>query len=228
MRASAANAGIALESARAAVVGATGNVGSVLAELLAEEVSSLVLVGRPARRKRLEAFAERIMRSIVRDVPGSPIGRMLIERGPTLGPGCPLEVAVDLGACRDCDLVVAASNDPRGILRPVHLSEARLIVNDLSVPSDVHPTVFTERPRATVIRGGIVRTPANPEWRVPGVPLEAGEMYACMTETVLMGLEGATEHGSYGPLTTARVRQTVRMAERHGFASIRAARTASY
>src|SRR5260221_2314618 len=49
--------GIPLETATAAVVGATGAIGSVCAEMLAEDVGELILVGR--REDALEAVRER-------------------------------------------------------------------------------------------------------------------------------------------------------------------------
>ena len=79
-----------------------------------------------------------------------------------------------------------------------------------------------------MLRGGIVRPPLDPDWSVPGIPLAAGEMYACMAETVLMALDGATSNGSYGALSADRVRETRAMACRHGFDVIQAATRASY
>jgi predicted amino acid dehydrogenase len=38
-----------------------------------------------------------------------------------------------------------------------------------------------------------------------------------MAETLLMGLEDVEGHGSYGPLTTGRVRWALDMADKHGF-----------
>lgn len=200
MRATAEETGIPWGDARAAVVGATGNIGSVMAELLAAEVGSLVLVGRETRREDLERLAGRLRR---------------------MGLACPIEVGSDPGLCRDAHLIVAASNQAEPVLFAEHLSRGPVVINDVSVPSDLDPSALRDRPRARVIRGGVVRVPCNPGWRVPGIPLPEGEMYACMAETVLMGLEGHRDHGSYGRLTPARVRATQEMAARHGFSSVR-------
>jgi predicted amino acid dehydrogenase len=64
----AALVGIALPSARAAVVGATGNIGSVCAQLVADRVPRLILVGRPGRSRELEAVASTIYVQAVRDL----------------------------------------------------------------------------------------------------------------------------------------------------------------
>ena len=59
MREGARERGIALETACLGVIGATGNIGSVYARMMAEEVPQLVLVGREAGR-RLKQVAARI------------------------------------------------------------------------------------------------------------------------------------------------------------------------
>jgi predicted amino acid dehydrogenase len=68
-----------------------------------------------------------------------------------------------------------------------------------------------------VIRGGVVRLPRDPDFRIAGAPLDPGLVYACLAETLLMGLEGATQHGSYGPVTAAGVESALAAAKRHGF-----------
>jgi acetylornithine/succinyldiaminopimelate/putrescine aminotransferase/predicted amino acid dehydrogenase len=247
MRDAAAEAGIEWQGARAAVVGATGNIGSVLAELMAAEVGSLVLLGRESRLGDLESLAGRILRRTVHHTPDAPLARGLRHRGlgpecapeggdravyravkGALGPGCPIEVGSDPSLCHGARLIAAVSNQASGVLFPEHLCEGPIVINDLSVPSDVDPSVARERPEARVIRGGVVRTPRNPTFRVPGVPLPAGEMYACMAETVLMGFEGHEGHGSLGRLTPERVRATLEMASRHGFSSVRTLVERSY
>jgi predicted amino acid dehydrogenase len=241
MQQAARSHGISWGRTRAAVIGATGNIGSVLASLLAQSVSSIVLLGRPASVEELRAVAGKILSTIGRDAPSSPIGQTLRARGIggfdvtssaesaaafcrvkcELGDELPIDVGTDLSSCRDAQLIGAASNHPESILLPQHLGEQPTIVIDLAVPGDVHGSVIRERPNARVIRGGVIRTPCDPDWSVPGIPLERGEMFACMTETVLMGLERVESHGSFGSLSTDRVLQTLAMAHKHGFTDIR-------
>jgi acetylornithine/succinyldiaminopimelate/putrescine aminotransferase/predicted amino acid dehydrogenase len=246
IRATAEEIGLELQNERIAVVGANGNLGAVLSELLAEDARSLVLIGRASRQDALEALAGRILRGLTTRAPRSSIARALAlsplstlseslaadeyfrATREALGAHCPIEVGSELGLCRDARVIVTASNESQPILFPEHVPNETVVVADFSVPPDVHPTVSLERPGARVIRGGVVRTPANPSWSLPGIPLAPGEMFACMTETVLMGLEDHTTHGSYGALTAARVHETMSMASRHGFSSIRTAMVSSY
>ncbi len=189
------------ERASAAVVGATGNIGSICAELLAREVGSVLLLGRPSRLSELEAMASRISREI--------------------GGESRITVGTDLLLCRGAQLIVTTSNQAGSILFPEHLGDAPAVIIDLAVPGDVDASVARERPDVYVIRGGVIRTPCNPDWYVPGIPLDRGEMFACMTETVLMGFEGERAHGSYGSLSVNRVLQTIDLARKHGFLDIR-------
>lgn len=240
LRSAAEAGGIDWPRARGAVVGAIGNMGAVLARLLAAELDALILVGRKARLGALESLAGQLLRERARRVPDGPVAGAFRGASPTvdaylfhlareaLGCDCPVTVGSDPALCREASVIVTASNDARPILRAEHLGRGPVVVDDLSVPSDVHPSVHTERPDVRVIRGGIVRTPADPDWWVPGLPLSPGEMYACMAETVLMGFEGHRVHGSLGSLTPERVRETLEMARRHGFRSARPAMASSY
>jgi len=103
------------------------------------------------------------------------------------------------------------------LIFPDHVFEGPTVLCDISLPPDVDPSVSAERPDVRVIRGGVVRLPHNPTFGLAGAPLEPGLVYACLAETVLMGLEGATEHGSYGPVTAAGVEAALAMAKKHGF-----------
>ena len=47
--------------------------------------------------------------------------------------------------------------------------------------------------------------------------MSKGHVFACMAETLLMGLEGITTNGSYGPVTVAGVEKAMAMAQKHGF-----------
>jgi len=122
-----------------------------------------------------------------------------------------------MGALRGCPLVLAASNAAESLIFPEHLHQGPTVICDISLPPDVDASVARERPDVRVIRGGVVRLPHNPRFGLAGAPLEPGLVYACLAETVLMGLEGATQHGSYGPVTAAGVEAALAAAKKHGF-----------
>jgi acetylornithine/succinyldiaminopimelate/putrescine aminotransferase/predicted amino acid dehydrogenase len=199
--AAARDEGIDPATAHAAVLGATGNIGSVLAELLARDVAAITLIGRTARRPDLEALANRIRRyahARRHDI------RIFIASDPT--------------ACRDAQLVVTSSNSPAPILHPHHFGDHATVALDIAVPGDVHPAVMAECPTVRVLRGGVVRLPRDSQWYVPGIPLDPGTMFACMAEAVLMGLDGARHDGSLGALSVNQVVRMAALASKHGFA----------
>jgi predicted amino acid dehydrogenase len=68
-----------------------------------------------------------------------------------------------------------------------------------------------------VIKGGVVRLPCNDDFSIGGIPLSKGHVFACMAETLLMGLEEVTTNGSYGPVTVDGVEKAMAMAQKHGF-----------
>lgn len=180
--------------ARLGVIGAAGNIGAVLAELAADWVDELVLVGRKAAVPRLSAVAAALA------------GRTAVR------------IETDLSALRGCNLIVSATNAPRPILLPEHIGEGPVAICDVAAPRDVDPRVAEARPRAVVFQGGVVRLPAGQRLNVPGLALDRGQVYGCLAETLLLGLAGVTEHFSYGPLAADRLRRIRELARRHGFA----------
>ncbi|MEZ0372158.1 MAG: hypothetical protein ACAI44_23920, partial [Candidatus Sericytochromatia bacterium] len=59
-------------------------------------------------------------------------------------------------------------------------------------------------------------------------PLEKGLSFACMGETLLMGLTGMRSHFSYGPITREQVQTMLKLADLHGFSLGRARIESSY
>ena len=67
------------------------------------------------------------------------------------------------------------------------------IVCDLSVPAAVRPEVRETRPDVLLIGGGIARLPFGEDHGILGFPLPPGQVYGCMAETMLLGLEGVRD-----------------------------------
>ena len=196
LNAAAENAGIDLSNATLGVVGATGNIAQAYALLMAQRVKRIVLITRQGAARRCR-----------------PLVQQLLE----LSPRIEVEVAECLDALRSCSLIVTASNSPDAIIYPQHLGPQRAVICDISLPPDVAAEVKLIRSDVTVLKGGVVRLPCDPDLTIPGVPLAPGHVFACMAETLLMGLEGVQDHGSYGPITPQRVQWALAMADRQGF-----------
>lgn len=241
-----------IRNRRLGVLGAAGNLGKVLAEVAADEVSQLVLVGRPGTEQRLLRVAEMICADVWRrqveaseslpndrsDADLTGIGAALVELAgqqdwaalsdlelgaklfalqEALGPEAPIRVSTDARALTACNMLFCATNSPRPVLLAEHLGQGEVIVMDVAAPGDVHPSVALERPRATVLKGGIVRLPLDQHLRVDGMNLRQGEVYGCLAETIMLGLAGIGENFSYGMLLAADVRRARALAHMHGF-----------
>jgi predicted amino acid dehydrogenase len=196
LKRSAAKAGIELPAARLGIVGATGNIATTYAVMMAPEVAELIMVVRDTTSPRLQSVVEQIK---------------------TAAPKTKITVVTELTSLRYCELIVTASNTAEPLIHPEHLSQDPVVICDISVPTDVSQEVYIQRPNAVIIHGGVVRLPRNEDFIIGGLPLDRGHVYACMAETLLMGLEGVNSHGSFGPVKPEGVSRALAMAEKHGF-----------
>ncbi len=182
---------IALPEASAAVVGATGVIGRVCAEMLAHEVPELVLVGR-----RDDALDEVRARCAA--------GRAHVTTG------------TDISAIYDCDLILTVTSATTSVIEPQHLKPGA-VVCDVARPRDVSLRVAEVRDDVLVIEGGMVEVPGPVDFGFNfGFP--PGKSYACMAETMVLALEGRYADYSVGKhITLAQVHEIDALAARHGF-----------
>ncbi|WP_169811347.1 aminotransferase class III-fold pyridoxal phosphate-dependent enzyme [Nocardia anaemiae] len=174
---------------RIGILGALGNIGAVMAELLAPLADSVALVGRTGSASRLERVAASL-------------------------PGV-VTVSEDLTALRTCRIVLTATNSAVPVVTAAELADDHpVLVVDLAVPGDVAPAV-SRQPNITLVSGGRMALPLGQTPPFPETGLPAGVVYACMAETVLLGFEPRTPSPSYGGLTAAGVRAARDLAARH-------------
>lgn len=190
------DAGIEPASAHLAVVGVPGNIASTCALLLAPRVGALTLISRR---------------------PESARAQELVARVREIAPSTAVELSGSLDDLRPCTLIVAATVSGGGLIQPQHLGPQRLVLCDISVPSDVAPGIARERPAAQVIAGGVLRLPRDHDFQIAGLPLDRGQVLACMAETLIMGLEGESANGSIGEVTIDGVERALALATKHGF-----------
>lgn len=130
---------------------------------------------------------------------------------------CPIETSLDLtGVLPYCDLIVAASNAPEYLIYSHHLASG-CVVCDVARPADVSPQVYEQRDDVLILEGGLVQYPDNISFG-PNFGYRDGVSLACLSETVLLALEGDYRHFSIGaklPLeTVAYLRE---LGKKHGF-----------
>jgi len=183
---------IPLGAATGAVVGATGAIGQVCAELLAEDVERLYLIGR--RREALEKLRDRLK----------------------IRAKAELIVSTSMDVLADAQLILTVTSAIHEVIRPEHLQPGS-VVCDVARPRDVSAMVAAARDDILVIDGGMVDVPGPVDFHFNfGFP--PGKAYACMAETIALALEGRFEDYTLGKkLTRERVEEISAMAKKHGF-----------
>ncbi len=183
-----------LAESTAAVIGATGTLGSLCSMLLAKKVRQLHLVAR----------AE------------VPLARLAQQIQASNGP-----VALKWGTSvaahvREADLVVTATSTPGTLLSSEDLKHGA-IVCDVSRPRNVSPDVRVRRKDVLIIDGGVIQTPGPVNFHFYfGLPV--GLVYACMAETMILALENRNEPYSLGGnVSVEKVEEIAGLAKKHGF-----------
>jgi len=184
--------GIDPSSARAAVVGAAGSIGWTCSQVLARTTSMLTMVD--LSQERLDGLAGRLA-----------------------GSKAAVTTTTDIASgIRDADIVITVSSAVDAIIEP-HFIKRGAVVCDIARPRDVSARVVQERDDVLVIEGGVVAVPGDVNFNFDfGFPPKTA--YACMSETMLLALEGRCESFTLGKtVSLEQVEETNRLAAKHGF-----------
>ncbi len=222
LRKAAQSRGLDLERSRVAVVGAGGNIGRCLAQILAPVVGRLDLIGSPrpnslarledTRRLCLEAAAARPA-GPEGDFPRGGMAAALADG--IAGAGDLITVSTGVAALAGADLVVVATNSAdRRLIRP-DMVRPGAVVCCASVPSNLDPAFAGDR-RCLAFDGGLALLPKGSNISFVGMP-EGGMTFGCMAETLLLGFEGRNRSFARGPLRPSQVEASLRWARTHGF-----------
>jgi fatty aldehyde-generating acyl-ACP reductase len=181
------------EEAHATVVGATGSIGRVCAQILSRQVASLTITARSL--SRLKNVAESIYEFS----------------------GKRLKVTTDLpAALQNADIVISASSAGGGIIKGAYLRPGA-VVCDVALPHDCSREVAETRDDVLVFEGGLVEVPGPVDFGTnfgypPGIAL------ACMAETMILTLEERFEDYSLGRrIEIEKVMEIQELAQKHGF-----------
>ncbi|HEX8551067.1 MAG TPA: hypothetical protein VF681_05870 [Abditibacteriaceae bacterium] len=183
-----------VSQSRCAIIGATGSTGAVCAKLMAEECAEVVLVGRDENK----------------------LGKLGGEVA-AFGSRATISFSTDLHqSLRDADLILAVSSATDALIKP-HDLKSGAVICDVARPRDVSVSVVRERDDVLVIEGGVVAVPGDVNFNFNfGFPDKTA--YACMSETILMALEGTYEPFTLGrELSVENVRRIGAIADKHGF-----------
>ncbi|MEW5873476.1 MAG: shikimate dehydrogenase [Chloroflexota bacterium] len=184
---------IPLPAARAAVVGATGAIGQVCAELLARDVAEIHLISR--RPEALQALRQNMLQA---------------------GITARIHTSTDLQALQQAHLIITVTSALVTVVQTEHLQPGS-VVCDVARPRDVSRQVAAARQDVLVIDGGMVEVPGEVNFNFDfGFP--PGKAYACMAETMALALEGRFEDYTLGKdFDRPHVQEISEIAQRHGF-----------
>lgn len=186
--------GIDPSQAHVSIVGATGSIGKTCAEILGKQAAAVTLVGRS--QDKLDEFAGEVTPKVSASVASTTD----VETG-----------------IREADIVVTVSSAVDAIIQPSFIKPGA-VVCDVARPRDVSVRVQQERNDVLVIEGGVVEVPgpdANLNFNFGFPPKTA---YACMSETMMLALEGRYENFTLGKdVSVEQVEEITRIANKHGF-----------
>ncbi|MBI5839150.1 MAG: shikimate dehydrogenase [Chloroflexi bacterium] len=183
---------INIRDATVAVVGATGAIGRVCADLLAGEAARLILVARD--EKKLEVLRDRLKVRARSEI-------------------C---ISTKMNVLKEAQLILTVTSSIHDVIHAEDL-RAGSVICDVARPRDVSAMVAAVRDDILVIDGGMVDVPGPVNFHFNfGFP--EGKVYACMAETIALALEGRFEDYTVGKdITLERVQEITAIAERHGF-----------
>lgn len=185
--------GIDLDSANVAIVGATGSIGRICAQILSTQVDHLVLVAR--NEVRLNELASLLQ----------PSGKAKISISTEIDKIVPL-----------CDIIITVTNSPHALI-DAQMFKPGSVVCDISLPKNVSEEDALKRKDILVIDGGLVKLPGNVDFHFYyGLPPRL--TYACMAETMILAMEEKFESYSLGGnVSLEKVKEISRLGKKHGF-----------
>jgi predicted amino acid dehydrogenase len=178
--------------ATAAVVGATGSIGKVCAQLLSNHVAELILIGR-------NIAVLKLVQNLVKTCGQANV-----------------HISTNMQDLQQADLILTVTNAIHTIVESQHLKSGAVIC-DVARPRDVSQQVVENRDDILVIEGGMVRVPGKVNFNFDfGFP--PGMAFACMAETITLALDGCYKSYTLGKKITLEQVQTMSdMAAKHGF-----------
>lgn len=185
--------GIDPSEAHVAIVGATGSIGKTCAHIFAKMAGYVTLIGR--NEEKLKTLADEIKKTSGKEI----FATTQIEQG-----------------IKEADIVVTVSSAIDAIIEPEFIKSGAVIC-DVARPRDVSVRVAKERDDVLIIEGGVVEVPGDVKFGFNfGFPPKTA--YACMSETIMLALDGRYENFTLGKdVSVEQVETITEIANKHGF-----------
>jgi acetylornithine/succinyldiaminopimelate/putrescine aminotransferase/predicted amino acid dehydrogenase len=191
--------GQSLRDKKVAIIGASGNICNVMAQILADEAKEIYLFHHEDYKEssKLQFAVKNILAHSI----------ITPEK---------LIVGSSLDHIRDCDVILLGTNSSKTLIYPQHLKQ-NAIVLDISVPTNIDKSVFKERPDVECFIGGLAKLPMGQSIDLKSFPTPKGETFACMAETITLGLHQKTNNFSYGQISKSQLIEILELAKQAGF-----------
>jgi predicted amino acid dehydrogenase len=185
---------IDLKKAKIGVVGFTGNICNVLTQIIADDVINLVLIHREALNNNQK----------YQDAVDALLSQTNLKREN-------LKFGHELTDLKDCEIVIVGTNSATEIIQNDHIKEGAIVL-DISIPSNVQSAV-KKRADVSYFQAGLAKLPFDQVVDHAWVPLKTGDCFACMAETIVMGLIGKKTPYSLGRLNKPQVLESLKLAK---------------
>ena len=181
------------------VIGASGNIGSVITEGLLEsdiQFEKVYLIG--TNRCKLSKTLDQINQSI------GPKNRTSVE------------IATDLSPLNQCNIIVVATNTNNPIIFPHHLSKNEpIIISDLSIPEAISPEVTLMPNTINIPFASYIHLPEDDDFIVSS-HTPRGAVFCCAAEAILLGLE-PVDLQLKGKISKDGIYKITNLAEKYSF-----------
>ncbi|MFH1338846.1 MAG: SRPBCC family protein [Candidatus Omnitrophota bacterium] len=183
-----------LASAKAAIVGGTGDIGSACARVLAGTVRQLTITGRTKEH----------LRSLRAELRKKRKARIIATTD-------------NESAVKDADIVISAASATSAILK-IEWFKPGSIICDVGYPKNISYTP-TARQDILIFSGGLAKTPMPISFPIDiGLP-SPGVTYGCFAEGIILSLEKRFENYSFGRgnITPQKIEEIRNLGKKHGF-----------
>ena len=181
-----------------AIIGATGDIGSICARLLVKKVQKAILVAR--RKDNLTTFAKTIGRDSRTEI---------------------LTTTSTRDAIRGAEVILSVASAISTLIDPKELRPGS-IVCDVAFPAGISRDIWKYRQDVLVFEGGMASWGGETQVKNSRGLLKfnpSGILHGCLAETILLALEGRYVSFSKGRglITEEKIAEILLLAAKHGF-----------
>ena len=181
------------------VLGASGNIGSVIAEgLLSNGIGfeKVFLIGRN------EGKLNQVLNNIEEII--DPLTKPVIE------------ISTDLAALKECNIIVVTSNSNDPLVHPHHInSDMPVLISDLSVPAAISREVCLMPNVINVPFASYIQLKDDPDFLI-STQTPRGAVFCCVAEAFLLGLE-PLDLTLKGKISRESIQAIGKHADKYGF-----------